>query len=351
MEPKRVAVIGAGNGGKAMAADLGLRGHTVCLFEFPEYEDRAMAIQKAGGIRLTGVAGNGFVPLPLVTTDIAAALEGADVVFVATQAQGHRRFAELARAHLVKGQVVVLFPGSGGTLEVAQVLGEEVGRVMLGEASTLPYACRSEGENHINIHRVVGKNFASALPSRMTGELIGLTESLYPLSAVDNVLVAALINPNIIIHTVGSLLNVGRIEFSKGEFYIYKEGITPSVQKVVEALDSEKQAVLSALGVKPVSYYEATSQMLNMSFEEFARISSKGPFNMQDRYITEDVPNGLTLLATLGEMLGVSTPTADSIIHLFSTINGVDYRATGRSVKNLGLSRMSLDGLRSFLAG
>jgi hypothetical protein len=40
-------------------------------------------------------------------------------------------------------------------------------------------------------------------------------------------------------------------------------------------------------------------------------------------------------------MLGIPTPNIDSIIALASTVNGEDYRATGRHLSTLGLGHMT----------
>ena len=75
----------------------------------------------------------------------------------------------------------------------------------------------------------------------------------------------------------------------------------------------------------------------------------KGPEHLKDRYVTEDVPYGMVLLATLGNLLGVPTPTHDAVIQLASVINRTDYWKTGRGVKQLGLSRLDKKGLKRFL--
>jgi len=36
----------------------------------------------------------------------------------------------------------------------------------------------------------------------------------------------------------GVLMNAGRIEYSRGEFYFYEEGVSSSVAKVIEKVDS-----------------------------------------------------------------------------------------------------------------
>jgi opine dehydrogenase len=163
------------------------------------------------------------------------------------------------------------------------------------------------------------------------------------------ILEPALYNPNIIVHPVGALLNMGRIEYSGGEFYMYKEGITPSVRKVIYAMDAERQALFSALGYRPYSYDQVFRDSFNMTAEEFAATSSKGPFSMQDRYVTEDIPMGTTLTVSLGRKAGVAMPTYECMIHLASVVNNTDYRLGGRNLENLGLAHLSLEGFETYL--
>jgi len=56
-EPK-FAVLGTGNSGQTFAADIALKGYSVNLAEVPEFEANLRAIEKKGGIEITGDAGN-----------------------------------------------------------------------------------------------------------------------------------------------------------------------------------------------------------------------------------------------------------------------------------------------------
>jgi opine dehydrogenase len=142
---------------------------------------------------------------------------------------------------------------------------------------------------------------------------------------------------------------MGRIEFCKGEFYMYKEGITPSVKKVINRMDSERSALFGRLGYKPYTYDEVFADCFNMTVEEFARTSSKGPFSMQDRYVTEDIPMGATFSLSLGQKAGVSMPTYETMIHLASIVNDTDYFGTGRNLRNLGLADLTLGEIETYL--
>ncbi len=351
---KRICIIGAGNGGKAIAGDMTLAGHECRLFEFPEFVDNITDLMKNPTLKVTGIARTGTPKIAMVTADLAQAVRGSDVIMVATVALTHERIARELAGLLEDGQAVILWPGSGGTL-VMRKIWEELGMnkdVVLAEAVTFPYCCRSlEGPSSVNIHRVDGPNMLiAALPVTDTPRAIAALEETYAdrVKPAGSILEPALYNVNIIVHPVGALLNMGRIEYCKGEFYMYKEGITESVKKVVYQMDAERMAVFRAMGYQPYTYDEIFRDCFNMSVAEFAKTSSKGPFNMQDRYVTEDIPMGTTLTASLGRKLGVPTPTYDCMIHLASVVNHTPFYEIGRNLKNLELDDLSVEQLKDY---
>ena len=188
--------------------------------------------------------------------------------------------------------------------------------------------------------------------------------------AAKDVLEAAINNPNPIVHPVATLLSATRIEHSKGEFYLYAEGMTPSVARTYESLNDERLSLCKALGYKLYHWdnlefknynlgeteEECRYRILNTSMDAafgkdgiYAGIKMKGPENLKDRFVTEDVPYGMVLLSTLGDLIGIPTPTHDSVIQLASVVNRTNYWKTGRGIKELGLSKLDKQGLKKFL--
>ncbi len=108
----RVAVLGAGNGGCAAAADLTLRGFEVRLYT--RSWDRLAPIVARGGIDITGPAGHGFAPIGCLTDDLITAVQGADVVVICVPTSGLVHFAPMLGQLLSSDQVVVLNPGHMG---------------------------------------------------------------------------------------------------------------------------------------------------------------------------------------------------------------------------------------------
>ncbi len=355
----RVTVVGAGNAGCAAAADLALAGHEVTLFELPRFADKLDPIRERGAItlvnsRLDGSGRSGEGTIARCTTDPAEAAD-ADVILVATVALAQEDLARLLAPHLRTGQVLLLFTGYGGSLLVRRALDEAgVGDgTLLGETSTLPYICRLSGPATVQLR---GKAYraipTAALPATDTSVLLERLRPLYPeLLGVANVLEVALLNTNVTRHTVGTILNIGRIEYAAGDFAIYREGFTPAVWRVHDALDAEKQALLSALGLEPRSFWDYRRLTIDYSLEEQAQAGSKGPASAETRYLTEDVPTGLVLFSSLGQALGVPTPTADALIQIASLISGRDYRAEGRTLERLGLRGTGGPELRALVDG
>jgi opine dehydrogenase len=220
--------------------------------------------------------------------------------------------------------------------------------VLIGETPTLPYLCRVTGPARVNLHGKAYKtSLLAATPARDTAALVERVRRLYPITQLaESVWACLLLNSNVTRHTVGTLLNIGRIEYAKGEFWLYREGFTPAVWRVFAQLDAEKQALMRALGLTPMSFLEYRQLMIDYTLEEQAAMGSKGPSSAESRYLTEDVPIGLVPWVEMGERLGVPTPTATAIIQLASVINGRNHATEGRTLDKLGLAGVPGPDLR-----
>lgn len=348
-----IAVIGAGHGGHAVAAHMALKGFPVRFYEMPRFADNIRPAQERGGIEITGVVGEGFARPELITTDMAEAVQGASHLFVVTQALAHEEVAELCAPYLEENQTIMLFPGSGGALQVARTFRDQgvTRKVFIAEAVTLPYACRLRGPAWINVHSgSAEREVIAAFPAKDNEAVVEATKAAYPmLTPATHVLETGLYNPNILLHPIGVIFNLGRIEYSQGEFWMYKEGFTPSVMKLLKALEEERMALLRALDVKPVPFEEYYAWRYNKPWSDFAKVSSQGPLSARTRYISEDIPIGMVMWASLGDMLGVPTPTAKALIHISSVIHDTDYWVGGRTMEKLGLAGMSLEELKRYL--
>ncbi len=373
MEKNLVAVLGGGNGGHAVAANLSLSGFKVNFFELPKFAGPFDKVLRTKEIRIEGVSIDGVAKLNLATTDIRQAIKEAEVIFVVTPAFGHKAMAEVCAPFVQDGQIIMLMPGSGGSLEFAKIFKEKrVKRdITFAESCTLPYGTRLKGPSHVSVLINAIILPTGVFPSKRTSIVIPKLKQFYPvIIPAKDVLEAAINNPNPIVHPAATLLSATRIERSKGEFYLYAEGMTPAVARIFQSLNEERLSICKALGYKLYHWDnlefknyslgetedECRHRILNTSMDAafgkdgiYAGIKMKGPEHLKDRFVTEDVPYGMVLLSTLGELLGISTPTHDAVIQLTSVINRTSYWKTGRGVKELNLFKLNKQGLKKFL--
>jgi opine dehydrogenase len=353
MAIRKIAILGAGNGGLTAAADLTRRGFEVRLFELPRFAQNLEPIRRKGGILLKTKEGEQFVKPYAVTSDIAQAMAGTDIVMLTIPALAVEEFAKVCAPHLENGQTV--FINSAGAMssvrfvKIVRLMGIDT-KYKIGESASLTYGTRVSGEAEVELYLEAKKILFSAYPSEDIPEVWASCKEIYPcLAEASNVWETTLNNGNPETHTGPSLLNAGRIEYSKGEFYLYKEGITEGVSNVIKAVTKERQALCEALGVTyippqqrlvDIGYcepYEKLHEQYNNS-EVFSAI--KGPLSLSSRYFTEDISMGLVLWSSLGKALHVATPITDSIIALGGALLGTNYFDEGLTLDKLGFAGM-----------
>ncbi len=360
MAVERIAVLGAGNAGRGIAADMTLKGHGVNLFELPQFAEGFAAVRDSGAITLKGVAREGTARLNLATHDIEEALEGVDLIIIAVPAFGVEPMVEACAGHLRDEDTVVFVPGALASVVARGVMRREglTADVTFGEMCTIPYASRISGPEEVTVFINAIRLPTAALPARRSPEVVAAMRELYPaVEPAANVLDVALLNINPCIHPGPSILNTGRIEYAD-DFYLYKEGMTPSTRRVMVAVDQERARVREAWGFPAPHYgldptpgvYEVFEHYFGLGGVHQAGVRLRGPLEMGDRYVTEDVPYGLVFYASLGDIAGVETPVCDALISLASVINQDDYWNTGMTAASLGFGGMTREEVLASLA-
>lgn len=356
----KFCVIGAGNGGLAMAGHLALLGCRVSLFN--RTAERLLPLKARGGIDVKGTI-EGFARISVMTDDPGEALKDADAVMVVVPATSHADVTRRIGPFLKDGQILILHPGrTGGALEAARVLRETApaARPYIAEAQTLLYASRITNPGEVHIFAVKNAVPLAAFPSYAIADILPVIRRVLPQFVPgDNVLKTSLENIGAVFHPAITVLNAARIEDTHGDFEFYLEGVTPSVAAVLERIDRERIAVASALGFHVNSArewlylaYDAAGKTLCDAIHANANYGGiKAPPTVMHRYISEDVPASLVPLTSLGDMLGVPTPAMKAIILTASTMYGVDFQATGRTAERLGLKGLSMKEIRFLLAG
>ena len=346
------AVIGAGNGGQAMAAHLTLQGHTVHLYDIDR--EKIACLQQKRTITASGAV-QGKAEIAVITEDLSEAIKGCAAIFVVTTTDQHGTLSRELLPFVQEDQVVVLCPGqTGGAIIVHNVFCGGGKRIAVAETQDLIYTCRSSEPGCGSVPAIKKRMDLAAYSKDDYNRVMAVIGELYPqLHRAKSVLHTGFDNMGAILHPAPMLLNAGRIE-SGEEFLYYREGITPSVAAVLEKMDAERIAVAQAYGVEATSIAQWQSDAYGVEggslYELFQNNQSyatvKASKTLNNRFLTEDVPSGLVPIAGFGKLANVPTPVIDSVIDLASCLQGKDFRADGRNLKCLGLEGKSVSEIK-----
>lgn len=351
---KRIAVLGAGGTGQTAAADLTLAGCQVTLFENEKFSKSLDAVSEVGGVTIEGAGRTGFAKIHKITTNIEEAIKDAEIIIVAVIAERHAEIAEICAPYLKDGQIILISPGNAGSIIFDNMLKDKGIKkdVVIAELEGNLHPCRIIGPAKVIVAFPTKSKYVAAFPAKDTARVIEGLKGIYNLVPATNAFEAALNTPNVVVHLGASLLNIGAIDKSGGEYYLYSDGITPSIMTCAEALEAEKIALFKALG-----YVDRTPLDLIRKVaikDEFPELDIFrgliGPTSADHRYITEDAGTCVSLIISLGEITGVPVPLSRAMVAIASAINQEDYLGNGRTLKNLGLDGFTADELNRYLA-
>lgn len=353
----KIAVIGAGNGGQSIAGYLALKGYETSLYDIDV--QKMDILKQKGGIELTGRI-EGFGKIDCITTDIAEAVKGAEIVMVTTVANAHRAVAKSMAPYVEEGQVIILNPGrTCGALVFNQTLQTEgcTKRYYLGEAQTLVYACRVIENGKVNVIGVKDEVYLAGLPASDSDYILSKINPMYPcFIKADNVLLTSLENIGAMFHPCVCLFNAATIE-RQDEFWFYRD-MTEQVARFIEKFDEERLAVGKAYGVDLLSvkewikfaYKDTEGETLcermknNPAYHDI-----KAPGTIFTRQLTEDIPTGVLPIMELGKAAGVDVPLLTSMVNTIEALLDMDLHTNGRSMKNLGLEGKTKDEILNFI--
>jgi opine dehydrogenase len=144
------------------------------------------------------------------------------------------------------------------------------------------------------------------------------------------------------------------VESTGGDYNHYYDGITPSVGRLIDALDAERIAVAAGLDVaiEPLAefffrmgYTNAAGRDGGTAYDVFHNSAPnrgiKAPATIDHRFLNEDVPFGLVAIAELGRAAGIPTPCADAVIDIASIVAARPFRRDGLTRERMGIGGMT----------
>jgi len=349
----RVSIVGAGAVAFGTAAFLDQGGHSPMLWS---PSGRSTESFKDGAPLVAGGAIEGRFQ-PRIARNCAQAVEEADVVLLALPGFGHKAAMDQIAPHLREGQPVIISShASFGALYLSKLLAARGVRApIIAWGTTLTTAIK-EGPAQVKVNTVRKKIDVAAVPASAQDDALALCTSLFGDRFVprEGLLAIAVSNLNPQNHLAIALMNLTRME--RGETWGQAENVTPAVGRLIEALDLERIAIASALGVQvrtvkehfSLSFHVAPAGISEMNQEMHRNgTGGFGPKRADSRYVLEDVPFGLAATAPLGRLAGVPAPLHEAGIALFSAAYGRDFTTDNDLLSALDFASMSLEDLKA----
>lgn len=341
----KVAILGCGNVGVSTAADLSLKGKDVILlksskipsliFDKIRNNGNSVWLREAGQLRKTAIR---------EVSDDLSKISDADIVIVTIQSTYHESLIKAISQYLNERQIVIVVCSYLSSFyflrhcDSLPIIAETTGPYLEGRVETeddkvvFKAGCRLS-QSPLSV-------FQEEREDECMTAICGLNQGF---ANVYNPLESALLNPNMVLHTVGSVMSIPRIEFSEGNFCMYREAYSrknEATMRIMLELDDEKKKVLKKLHCDPVDIFTAAGFSGDKveSFRRYAESEDRAisPTSIRSRYITEDVSQGLVLLESIAAMIGEDVPVASSLISLSGYALGIDFRKSGRTVQTLG---------------
>lgn len=353
----KFGIIGAGNGGQAMAAYFKLAGNEVKLYDnFSEVIDK---INDRGFITLEGaISGDAYIDL--VTNNFEEAVKDVDVIMVVNPSIYHKNIAQKLAPYVREGHIIFLNPANTfGAFAFKKAL-EDSGcnkNIVIAESNTLLFACRALEPGLVHVGGKKDRLLVSAFPA---DKILEVEKTIAPtiteIELCETVLETSFDSTNAMVHPFPSIMNASWTE-SGNRYKYYYDGIGPTVGAFIDKMDQERIEAGKRLGLSLgknlfslyMEYaieYDAHGDTLD---EVFSNVKAYEDIyandNVKSRYIYEDVPMGLVPFAEIEELLGVNPENTKLVITLCEKVLGEDFSNCDncRNLNNLGLEGMTAE--------
>lgn len=343
MRPK-VSIVGAGPAGFALAADLENHGTSVLVYSHPTHLRHANNVADQGYLRASGAIEGSTNPC--VTFNMSDVIGFSKIVILTVPSTGQETVLQELKKFPLHQHTIIAVPGNLFSL----IADAEMEMEYILETNLSPYSCRMNKGNLA----VLGKKstfFIAALQKDLGPAFYDKIQSIFSMELkwCSNVIEVCLSNINGVFHPLMMLMNAGRIESTAGDFLLYRDGLTHSVANTILAVDGVRIKIGEAFGFRLRSVVEVSNECYDQDFTnlvDLARNSEphnklKAPSDMENRNISEDVPDLLVSWLCLAEKLGIDASPIKAVIVLAEMATGMDYIESGRNLRKLHLENIS----------
>ena len=343
MQPK-VSIVGAGPAGFALAADLENCGTSVLVYSHPTHLRHAIDVVDRGCLKASGVIEGSTNPR--VTFNMSEVVDFSTIIILTVPSTGQETVLQELKKFSLRQHTIIAVPGNLFSL----VTDAEIGIEYILETNLSPYSCRMD-EGELAVMGKKSRIFIAALQKDLSPAFNEKIQSIFPMELkwCSNVIEVCLSNVNGVFHPLMMLMNAGRIESTAGDFLVYRDGLTRSVANAILAVDGVRMKIGQAFGFPLRTVMEVSNECYGQNFTDLVDLAQnsgphnklKAPSDMENRNISEDVPNLLVSWHDLAEKLGIDASPIKAVIILVGMATGIDYMQSGRNLRKLHLEDMS----------
>ncbi len=344
----KVAIIGCGNGGQALAGHFALLGIEVNIYAHPKHLGGFKEVKRRGGIECFGEV-NGFGKVSLVSTDLSEVVTDAKMIFICLPVIAHESIFINMLPFLKDNQTIINLSGQFSGIYQKDILNRSSWdkNIIIVDITSFPYACRLDSPSNANIVSIKRKMGIASFNQSIAYEISCILNDFFPseLEVMSSFIEVGLYDPCGITHPSSVVFNAGRIGNNQ-EFYFYKDGITKETALFLEKLDNERITIGAKIGVVLPKFHEVMNSYYNLSFEniydfyKYSPIHNKKTFfpdSIAHRYVSEDVPYSLVPWYSIGERVGYQASSMKNIIEITSIMNNINYYQKGRVISDMHL--------------
>lgn len=347
----RVGIVGAGSIAFGTAAFLEQQGHRATLWSPSGERTKALAAGEA-------LVANGSVEgtfHPAAAASAEALVADAEAIVIALPAYGHKDVLDAIAPYITPAQTVIISShASFGALYLSRLLAARGVVAPIVAWGTTVVTGRQTSPTSVNVNTVRKKVDLATVPASRSADGLAICQTLFGDRFVDrqSLMAIALSNLNPQNHMGIALGNMTRME--RGEAWSQGQNVTPNVGRLLEALDEERIAIATKLGLEVrtifqhfhLSFHVPISSISQMNQEMHdAGNGGSGPATADSRYVTEDVPFGLVMTAKIGRLAGRPAQLHESGVQIFSAMYGRDFNAENNLLAALDVDAMSLEQL------
>ena len=342
----KIAIIGSGNIGTALAADLAQH-HIVNVYSSrPQlFEKEITYIDMESGKKVNA-------QLNKVSNQYEEVIEDADLIFLAVPTFLIRKTSLEILKYLHRKTMIGFVPGAGGVEFLAKELIDN-GHIIFGFLR-VPYVARLN-EYGKSVYASKKESFKiAAIPRTCTHQISQKMSDLLnrPCFDIDNFLSMTL-TPTLHTSRLYDLYQAVDAQTMLWEDPYFYADWTNSSSKVCLELDDELHLVAKCLEEKygldmhdlvsyRIHYESPTIEALTVKHRSIKSLSQiKGPLkkendyfllDMDSRYFTESYPYRLSIVKGIADLLSISVPKTDEVLSWYSKISHKDYYIDGKFI-------------------